>query len=72
MSVQGDDQGAIEQYDKAIRIDPQYVSAHDTRGDAYRKLGQYERAIQDYDEAIRLDPPKPSKPTGAEVMRTTT
>ena len=47
---------AIEDYDEAIRLNPQYADAYNTRGDAYRRDGQYERAIQDYDEAIRLNP----------------
>jgi hypothetical protein len=46
----------IEQYDEAIRLDPQDAKAYDNRGNAYASLGQYERAIQDYDEAIRINP----------------
>jgi curved DNA-binding protein CbpA len=53
---QGDYQKEIEQYDEAIRLDPQFVNAYYNRGVAYGYLGQYEREIQDYDEAIRLNP----------------
>ena len=42
--------------DETIRLNPQEAKAYHGRGQAYSKLGQYERAIQDLDEAIRLDP----------------
>jgi tetratricopeptide (TPR) repeat protein len=38
------------------RLDPKYPLAHNHRGLAYGKLGEYERAIEDFDETIRLDP----------------
>ena len=47
---------AIDDYEAAIRIDPQYGRAYNNRGTAYRGIGQYERAVQDFDEAIRLNP----------------
>ena len=47
---------AIQDYDEAIRLDPQAALAYHNRGLAYGTLGQYERAIEDYNEAIRLNP----------------
>lgn len=47
---------AIEDFDWAIRLDPQYASAYHNRGVAYYHLGQYDLAIEDYDKAIKLDP----------------
>ena len=47
---------AIQSYDEAIRLNPQYGNPYNKRGVAYSNLGQYERAIQSYDEAIRLNP----------------
>ncbi len=47
---------AIQDYDEAIRLDPNEEMNFDARGKAYDHLGQYTRAIQDYDEAIRLEP----------------
>src|SRR5262245_42111962 len=32
------------------------VLAHDWRGQAYRRTGDYDRAIRDLDEVIRLEP----------------
>ena len=47
---------AIQDYDEAIRLDPQLAVVYNNRGLAYNELGQYERAIKDFGEAIRLDP----------------
>ena len=47
---------AIEDFNRAIRINPSYTSAYMHRGDAYRKAGNFERAIADFDRALQLDP----------------
>ena len=47
---------AIDAFDDAIRLDPQFALAYHSRGKAYAALFQHERAILDYDEAIRLNP----------------
>jgi tetratricopeptide (TPR) repeat protein len=52
----GDHGKAIEQYNEAIRLHPEYVSALINRGATYADLGHYERAIQNFDVAIRLAP----------------
>ena len=52
----GDFSGAIDDYGKAIELDPNYVGAYNNRGNSYANLKQYERAIDDYDKAIELDP----------------
>ena len=46
----------MEDYDKAIELDPNDAAAYYNRGDFYSNLGQYERAIEDYDKAIQLNP----------------
>jgi tetratricopeptide (TPR) repeat protein len=51
----GDYQRAIQDYDEAIRIDPEAALAFNNRGSAFQHMGNYDRAIQDYDQAIRLD-----------------
>ena len=47
---------AISDYDKAIRLKPDYAKAYIGRGNAKAKLKEYFAAIADYDTAIRLDP----------------
>ncbi len=52
-------QSALDEYDKAIRLEPNNSAGYFNRGIMYFNLGQYQRAIQDYSQAIRLDPNKP-------------
>ena len=66
----GDYEKAIEKYDEAIQLDPEYASTYGNRGHSYHALGQYQRAIQDYDEAIRLDPEYALSPTTTGVFHT--
>ena len=40
---------AIEDYDKAIKLDPNSAGAYNNRGLSYRNLGQYQRALNDDD-----------------------
>ncbi len=43
---------AIEQYTKAVKMDPDYDKAYIQRANAYARLNDYERAAVDYDRAI--------------------
>ena len=43
---------AIEDYNKAIELNPNFANAYKCHGDAYYLLEQYERAIEDYNKAI--------------------
>ena len=52
----GQYENAIDNYTKAIQLDPDYAKAYLNRGNAYDDLDQYQRAIQDYDKVIQLDP----------------
>jgi tetratricopeptide (TPR) repeat protein len=45
---------AIDHYNQAIRITPDYSLPYNNRGNVYAKSGQYHHAIEDYNEAIRL------------------
>lgn len=51
----GEYQRAIQDYDEALRIDPDSALAFNNRGSAFQHMGDYDRALQDYDRAIRLD-----------------
>jgi len=52
----GQYQRAIADYNKAIRLRPDYARAYSNRGSVYQALGQLQRAIKDYNQAIRLKP----------------
>ncbi len=52
----GDKQGAIADYDQAIRLDPSSAETYSSRGFVRYELGYKMGAIADYDQAIRLDP----------------
>ena len=47
---------AINLFSQAIRINPEYSSAYNLRGDAYYNLGNYEKSQQDSSAAIRNNP----------------
>ena len=47
---------AIEDFDRAIRIDPEFAMAYSNRGYAYLNKEQYDRAVVDCTKAINLNP----------------
>ena len=53
---QGKYDEAIQAYNKAIEIDPQYAHAWDNKGAALGAQGKYNEAIQAYDKAIEINP----------------
>ena len=52
----GDFTGAIEDYDKALKLKPKTASIYYNKGDAQYNLENYREAIQDYDKAIEIKP----------------
>jgi tetratricopeptide (TPR) repeat protein len=52
----GDYQGAIQDYNQALRLDSTYTYAYNNRGIAKKNLKDYQGAIQDYNKAIELKP----------------
>jgi len=55
--LKGEFDKAIEEYDEAIRLDPECSDAHLDRGTCYNlSKRETEQAAADYTEAIRLDP----------------
>lgn len=49
---------AFKDYDKAIRLKPDYAEAYNNRGITWGNKGEYDKAFADYDEAIRISPRK--------------
>ena len=47
---------AINNYDSELSIQSDYPDALYSRGNAYRKKGQFDRAIEDYESALDLKP----------------
>ena len=45
----------VEDYDAAIRLDPQDASAYNNRGVTYRELGMTEMAERDFQKAKELE-----------------
>jgi len=52
----GDKQGAIADYNQAIKIKPDYALAYNNRGNAKYNLGDKQGAIADYNQAINIKP----------------
>ena len=53
---EGDLQGAIQDYNKAIELDPNYYVAYNNRASLKKALGDKQGAMQDYNKAIEINP----------------
>jgi tetratricopeptide (TPR) repeat protein len=49
-------QEAIEHYEQALRLKPDYVEAHNNLGAALANAGRLQEAIEHYQQALRLKP----------------
>jgi tetratricopeptide (TPR) repeat protein len=47
---------ALEQCNTAIKLNPRFANAFDSRGLVYLKLGDFDRALADYETALKLCP----------------
>ena len=52
----GDDEKAIEDFNSALEIDPNYRDAYFSRGMSYKNIGNYTKAIEDFNSALEIDP----------------
>ena len=52
----GDKKGALEDYNKAIEINPKLAKAFYNRGSVKYNLGDKQGAIQDFNKAIEINP----------------
>ena len=51
----GEKQKALEDYNQALKLDPNYVHAYHNRGLVYYNLGEKQKALEDYNQALKLD-----------------
>lgn len=56
LAEQGDLDGAIQEYQEALRIKPDYAKAHSSLGIAFTQKGNLDAAIHEYQEALRINP----------------
>jgi tetratricopeptide (TPR) repeat protein len=56
LSQRGDPQGAVEQWRKALALDPKYAEAHQSLGDTLYSQGRTAEALAHWREAIQLQP----------------
>ena len=52
----GQNEKAIEEFTRAIEIDPKYVNAFFNRGVTYGNIGQWKKAIDDYEIVLKINP----------------
>ncbi|TAN61398.1 tetratricopeptide repeat protein [bacterium] len=46
---------ALEDYTKAIELEPNYPGTYINRGNTYNTLGNYEKAVADFNSAVNID-----------------
>jgi tetratricopeptide (TPR) repeat protein/2-polyprenyl-3-methyl-5-hydroxy-6-metoxy-1,4-benzoquinol methylase len=56
LHTQGHYQGAVDAYDAAIKLNPDFSDAYSNRGAALKGLGLLREAVASYDKAIELKP----------------
>ena len=56
LSIGGFWDGALANFDEAVRLEPNNASTWHSRGIAWKEKEQLDKAITDFDEAIRLNP----------------
>jgi tetratricopeptide (TPR) repeat protein len=47
---------ALEEYEKAVAINPTFADAHSNLGVAYKRKGAYDKAIKEYEKALAGNP----------------
>jgi len=51
-----DYEGALKDFQTAVKLAPGNYRAHNNLGYSYRKLGNYARALESYEQALKLAP----------------
>ena len=47
---------ALDDFNRAIKLEPSYARAYYLRGIAYERLGDLARAFRDFDRSLEIDP----------------
>ncbi len=55
LACNGNSRGALEDFDRALALNPGYVKVYVHRANIYATLGDYDRALADYDQALKID-----------------
>jgi tetratricopeptide (TPR) repeat protein len=55
LQQRGEIKAAIEDYQRAIRLNPGYAEAHYNLADAYEEIPDYDKALEEYQRAINAD-----------------
>jgi tetratricopeptide (TPR) repeat protein len=57
----GDFELAVDNYTKAIKLNPDYAEAYHNRGEVCVEMGEWELAVQDYRRYLQLAPSAPDR-----------
>jgi tetratricopeptide (TPR) repeat protein len=55
LQQRGEIKGAIEDYHRALLLNPSYAEAHYNLADAYEEIPDYDKALEEYQRAINAD-----------------
>jgi tetratricopeptide (TPR) repeat protein len=55
-SARGDSDGALDDLERAIRLDARYADAYNDRGTIRERKGDMDGALEDYSRAVEVDP----------------
>ncbi len=47
---------AVEAFERAIQISPNFTEAYDSLGEAYFRMGRYPEAVKNFRKALELQP----------------
>jgi tetratricopeptide (TPR) repeat protein len=53
---QGDIQGAVEEFHRALMLDPRNVNVHNSLGVCHGVMGEWDRALERFETALNIDP----------------
>jgi tetratricopeptide (TPR) repeat protein len=60
---------ALDDYDAALHLDPNFALAYNNRAVLFKKMGERAKALADYVTALRLDPGNENAAKGRRIMK---